>query len=174
MGAMAESRRSGCGCLLPGAILLIIVPALFAFVVVPARTGRAGLGGLTGVMVVFALVLFFVVLSAVRRHSGRPTIAAPEKQPREAGGPRRVAPSPISDDRPIPADKAVPPPPRRRSSSGTSSAPLDPETALLRERLAEAVADLSQEGTTEPIHRPITSEEMIARAKKRIREWTDD
>ncbi|CAN5812928.1 hypothetical protein BH23ACT5_BH23ACT5_05660 [soil metagenome] len=45
---------------------------------------------------------------------------------------------------------------------------------MLKDRLAEAVADLDEEGRIQPIHRGVTSEEMIARAKQRIRQWTDD
>ncbi len=168
MGGMADPKRSGCGCLLPGLLLLILAPLLAGLFVVPVRDGqfRPGLG-------ILAVFLVAGVVAAVVR--SRSSTMPGRSDGGDGSGRQEVPSSPISDDPPIPPGVlAPPPPPTRPGRRATTSAPLDPGTAALRDRLAEAVADLSDEGTTPPIHQGITSEEMIARAKRRIREWSDD
>jgi hypothetical protein len=169
---MAEPRRSGCGCLLTGLLLLILGPLLVGLLVVPVREGQ-----FRPALAVFAAVLVGGMVAVALRGRSSPTMSGPEGDVGDDGSGRRGVPtSPISDDPPIPPGVIAPPPPPTRPvrRTSTSSAPLDPEVAMLKDRLAEAVADLNEEGTTRPIYRGVTSDEMIARAKQRIREWTDD
>lgn len=97
------------------------------------------------------------------------------------------APTPTEALTPLPSPSPSPqaPPPQRSTRevrSGPRSLatePEDPEAKAFKARLADAVKDLADNVEEMPspgegMDKRLTSEEMIARAKKRIAEFRDD
>lgn len=171
-----NTRRIGCGCL-PLVVLLVL--GSFVLRAFEGLTGMEIDSGLV-VGIVVAMVAVFLVAGASQRRrqreaedrtgDGVPTSTAP------SGSPIPTLPTaPPSPPRTRPAA----PPPQRQTPSGASveSGSIEPEAEVLRRRLADAVADIAAEvdqvGTGGRL-RGLTSEEMIARAKRRIAEMRDD
>lgn len=158
---MAEetTKRGGCGCLpLVGLFFL----GSFGLEIFEEVVGADLPDGLVTAAVVAAVVLLVVAgASAGRRRrrdhdvedDGTPTPTRPVPRPPAPVEPSRPAPLPVPD--------VVLP-------------PDEEETNLLRQRLAEAVAEISDKvDEFDPARPGLTSEEMIARAKRRIAERND-
>lgn len=180
--AMAsEGRRIGCGCLLPLILIVFVVPVILAVAtgLVDSAFEVAGVDLLDVAVAVFALVAVLVVVAVFRRRRrededtvtdrGRPTSTRSSERPRPPAAPA--------------AEPGSPPPPysSRGLPRGLRTEPEDEDARRLKARLSEAVSDLSQtveempqrgSGPSGRHHR--TSEEMIAEAKQRIRDWDRD
>lgn len=164
-----ENRRVGCGCL-PLIALFFIGSVVLAAVGDAAGDSLPG-GLLIGGLAVFVLLAIFASALRRRRQSEARDVADDGSSGASASPPRPVSHTP------------APPPPHRSTRevrSGTrslSTEPEDPDSQAFKQRLADAVADLADnvEGMPGPGERSrlLTSEEMIARAKKRIAEFRD-
>jgi hypothetical protein len=167
-----QNRRVGCGCLPLVALLIagsLIVGGL-------DRTGT-GWGRVVASTALVVLAAVIVVGAVVQRR--RQETAGSEDGMATPTGPSRPKPS-----------LSAPPAPRSMSEQRAKelrSGPRDlvtqaddPETDRLREHLVEAVADLADatenmvSGGPQGRAKRLTSEEMIARAKKRIAEFGKD
>lgn len=168
----SEQRRTGCGCLLPLFVLVFVVPVAFGLVTglidelfEPDLDVWAVVAGLA---VVGALIAVFALFRRRQREDaedqagrGSPTATGPSPPPT----PSRPAPRPDSGSPPTGLPR------------GLRTEPEDEGTRRLKDRLAEAVSDLSQrvedmpEGSGRRPIRTKSSEEMIAEAKERIRHW---
>ena len=174
-----NTRRIGCGCL-PLVVLLFL--GSFVLRAFERLTDTEIDGGLvTGIIVALAVVFLVAGASQRRRRQeaedrtgdGIPTSTAP------SGSPIPTLPTAP----PSPPRTRPPSPPTQRQTTTPSSpgapvgsAPIEPEAEVLRRRLADAVADIAAEvdqGAGGRL-RGLTSEEMIARAKRRIAEMRDD
>lgn len=172
-----QERRIGCGCL--PLVALVVAGSLLIGGLDQTGTGwgrvliSTALGGLA-----LAIVLGAIVQrrrqTIDRTDDGVPTSTRPQSD--RAGLPRANPPAP----------PPVPKRPMREIRTGRRDLVTqadDPDTDKLRQHLVEAVADLADqtEGMVEGRRSPpvrVTSEEMIARAKKRIdemgRDWKRD
>jgi hypothetical protein len=175
-----NTRRIGCGCL-PLVVLLVL-----GSFVLRAFEGVTGIEIDSGLVVgiIVAMVAVFLVTGASQRRrqreaedrtgDGIPTSTAPSGSP--------IPPLPTAPPSPVRTRPAAPPTQRQApapSPPGASvgSGSIEPEAEVLRRRLADAVADISAEVDQVDAGgrlRGLTSEEMIARAKRRIAEMRDD
>lgn len=122
------------------------------------------------------VVLGLIVAGAARRRQEAERDAADD-----GSSTSTETPSPLPS--PSPSPQA---PPRVRSTRevrsgprGLATEPEDPEAKAFKARLADAVKDLADNVEEMPslgegLERRLSSEEMIARAKKRISEFRDD
>lgn len=164
-----QSRRIGCGCL--PLIVLFVLGSIILGAVEDVTDGAISSEALIGVLVVAG---FAVVLAAAVRQRRRS-----EQQDRDDDGmPSPTDIAPPSSDRPY--TPAPPPPPRtsrevRTGPRGLKTEPEDPEAQAFKRRLADAVADLADNVEEMPSpgsgRRPMTSAEMVERAKKRIADF---
>ncbi|MGH8912216.1 MAG: hypothetical protein ACRDVD_06860 [Acidimicrobiia bacterium] len=156
------TRRIGCGCLPLVVLFFVGSLALRAF----EEVTDSEIDG--GVIVGFGIAVFVllaIVGAARQRRRSEASDTASDGIPTATGR---------SDPVPLPAPPPVvtyAPPPSR----GRTDPVEEPETQVLRRRLGEAVADIAKEveGTRGSDAPPLTSEEMIARAKRRIEDWRD-
>lgn len=172
-----NTRRVGCGCL-PLVVLFLL--GSFALRAFEGLTGTEIDGGLVTGIIVALLAVFLVAGASQRRRrreaedrtgDGVPTSTAP------SGSPIPTLPTPPPS---LPRTRPPAPPAQRQASSpgaSVESEPIQPEADVLRRRLADAVADIAAEvdqvGADGRL-RGLSSEEMIARAKRRIAEMRDD
>ncbi len=178
------ARRIGCGCL-PVVILLFV--GSFLVRAVESVTDTEIDGGLVAVAVIVGILVLAIVGSRRRTRrdqerdaisDGAPTSTRPPEQPLPSAPPPTTTPPRAPRPATPPSGGQTPIPRPRPSSPGprASDASLEPEAESLRQRLADAVADIAAEvdssATSDPVRRP-TSEEMIARAKQRIRDRGD-
>lgn len=156
---MAErNRRLGCGCL-PLIVLFFVASTLLR--VADESVAPEGILDLLvpGLVVVGALL---VIRAAWRRRQST------ERQDRLDDGMPSSRESEPNVDRPAPSS-----PPPRQSRPPAAPSVEDLATQNLRRELKGAVEDLKADRRGEPF-RPITSEEMIARAKRRLSDFGND
>jgi len=154
------TRRIGCGCL--PLVILFFVGSLALRVFEGVTDSDIDLGVIVGLGIA-AFVLLAIVGAARQRRRSEASDTASDGIPTTTS---RSDPVP----RPAPPPVVTDAPPRSRRE------PVEePETQVLRRRLGEAVADIAKEveGTRRSDTAPLTSEEMIARAKRRIDDWRD-
>ena len=162
--------------MLPLLLIVFVIPLIGALLGGAADSVLATAGiGLTGVLVVATALMAVAVLVAVlrrRRAEEADTIRGHGTPTSTGSGSSRSAPP----ARPYPSP-ARPPPGRVATGGGAlQTDPEDEGARRLKERLAEAVSDLhetvgSMPEPGDPNVRGLTSEQMIARAKERIRDW---
>ncbi|MFP3915470.1 MAG: hypothetical protein ACLFWM_11390 [Actinomycetota bacterium] len=163
----AKPRRIGCGCL--PVVFLFVVGAVGAMLLVG---GREGIGLGLVVAAVGAVIVVGAMVGVVLSRAGRATRETELSQP-----PPHPEPRPPSTPRRSPPERSA-----REVRSGPRGLTTDPESdeaRTLKQRLSEAVSDLADnvEGMPTPGQgesRYLSSEEMIARAKRRIRERADE
>jgi hypothetical protein len=173
-----NTRRIGCGCL-PLVVLLVL-----GSFVLRAFEGVTGIEIDSGLVVgiIVAVVAVFLVAGASQRRrqreaedrtgDGIPTSTAPSESP--------IPTLPTAPPSPVRTRPAAPPTQRQAPAppgASVGSGSIEPEAEVLRRRLADAVADISAEVDQVDAGgrlRGLTSEEMIARAKRRIAEMRDD
>lgn len=160
---MAEPRRRGCGCLTLVLLVLFVGPFLVNLVRALLGQGDLGFDGAVfgPILAVGAAVAIFLFIRRVQRERQAEDVAADG------------APTPAERPQPAPFELPTPiPPPRPRPSP--SREPSEP-SAPLRRLPAKAAhldsGDLDRGDLEE--ERPLTSAEMIERAKRRIADWKD-
>ncbi len=169
-----ETRRIGCGCL---PLLAIFFAASLLFAALEDVAGQSLPSGLlAGGLAVFLLLALFG--AAMRRRQR----AEADDDAADGGPVPTTHPRPVSPPRPVSYTPAPPPPERtsrevRSGARDLSTEPEDPDSKAFKKKLADAVADLADNvedmpGPGEP-GRMLSSEEMIARAKKRISDFRD-
>lgn len=151
-----------------------MAPVVFGVVagVADAAADSIGLSGdaMTAVITTVAVLIALAVVGSLIRRQRRSSEA--EAHDRAAGGSEQ-APPPQS-----PPPRVSPPPSRGGVPRGLRTEPEDEDARRLKERLAEAVSDLGdtvesmpEAGDRRPGSAGLSSDEMIARAKERIRSW---
>ncbi len=167
-----QDRRFGCGCL--PLVALLIAGSIMLVGLDSAGTGWGRVVASTALVVLAAVI----VLGAVVRRRRQESFGAEDGSATPTGPTRdTVQPSRPPPSRPEPQRRAKD---LRSGPRGLITQADDPDTDRLRKHLVEAVADLADKtedmvsGTKQGRAKPLTSEEMIARAKKRIAEFGQD
>ena len=153
------TRRIGCGCL--PLVILFFVGSLALRVFEGVTDSDIDLGVIVGLGIA-AFVLLAIVGAARQRRRSEASDSASDGIPTNTG---RTTPVPLPPPPPVLSDAPQP----------LRTDPVEPEAQVLRRRLREAVADIAKEveATSSSDTAPVTSEEMIARAKRRIADWRD-
>jgi hypothetical protein len=164
---------------LPLLLIVFVIPLIGAVLGGAADSALAAAGiGITGVLAVAAVLVAVVVLVAVlrrRRAEEADTIRGHGSPTSTGSGSTRPTSPPNRPSRsPTPAQS--PPGPATTGGRTLQTDPEDEGVRRLKERLAEAVSDLHDTVGAMPEPgdakvRGLTSEQMIARAKERIRDW---
>lgn len=145
--------------------LFLIGSLLSAVLAWREDAGLAALLAVGGGLAVVA-ILVIVLVSRARRIEEEDAGQYRPQPERPAG----VRPSPSTATR---SDREV-----RSGARHLSTEPESDEARALKQRLTEAVSDLADNVEEMPERgsgqRRLTSDEMIDRAKRRIREWADD
>jgi hypothetical protein len=154
-----RSRRIGCGCLpLVGLFLIGSLVALLLGRDEPDRLGGS-LAALVAGLLIAGVIVALASRSRRRQDSEDQITAARAAPPVRSSPPGRSSPANRSQ-------REV-----RTGTRGLATEPESEEAQALKRRLTEAVSDLADAVEEMPEReRPLTSEEMIARAKDRIRQ----
>lgn len=161
---MAEpTRRAGCGCLSATFLLFVLIGS---FVMATTPWNGDDRLGVTAAML--AAFLLLAVVTGIVVRTGR-------RRAREDSG----MPAPPVPSRPPPARPTATRSNREMRSGPRrlSTEPESEEAQALKRRLTEAVSDLADNVEEMPDRqdtRRLTSEEMIARAKERIRRKSEN
>lgn len=158
------NKRLGCGCLPLVGLFFVGSLALRAL---EAATDSDVADGVIAAVVIAALVLFVGIGAARRRRRTEASDTASDGGPTTTGVGASTGPIP-------PPVVVKPAGPTRHRIDLPVATREEPETRVLRRHLSEAVADITKEVESKDSASPtLTSEEMIARAKRRIADWRD-
>lgn len=160
----ARTRRIGCGCL--PLVAFFLIGSFVAFLLGGGEADRVA-GSLIAVaagVVLAGLIVALATRSRRQQDSEDQTSAAPAPPPRRSAQP--ATPSLERSEREV-----------RSGVRRLTTEPESDEARALKQRLTEAVSDLADTVEEMPIREPggrLSSEEMIARAKERIRRRAED
>lgn len=162
-----RTRRGGCGCL---SLVLVVFLIGSLLAVGLAWREEVALGAVFAIGAGLAVLAGLVIALVSRaRRIEEEDAGQYRPQPERPVAARPSQPTPSRSDREV-----------RSGARHLSTEPESDEARALKRRLTEAVSDLADNVEEMPARKPgeqsrrLTSDEMIDRAKRRIREWADD